>query len=137
MKKMISVFVAMAFMVWQTTSVGAYGDHDGGSMGSPSIDFSLDNSISADQKTASASTWISVPTGTNTYVSAYFLWENWDTSPLESTYLAAGHDGAVTVSPPALRAVTGEYYCVSSYHSITYYGGNGGTYMNTLYTSVP
>ena len=62
---------------------------------------------------------------------------NLDDMSLESTYLADGHDGAVTVSPPSLRAINGNYYCVSSYHSVTYYGGNGGTYMNNLFISVP
>ena len=137
MKKLVSVLVAMVFLICQTTSVGAYGDHDGGTMGSPTISFSFDNFISANQKTASASTWTSVPTGTSTYVSAHFLWENLDDMSLESTYLADGHDGAVTVSPPSLRAINGNYYCVSSYHSVTYYGGNGGTYMNNLFISVP
>ena len=35
MKKRVSVFVAMVFLVCQITSVGTYGDHDEGTMGSP------------------------------------------------------------------------------------------------------
>ena len=122
MKKLVSVLVAMVFLVCQTTSVGAYGDHDEGTMGYPnSITYKLDNSISANQKAASATTWTSVPTGTDTYVSG-------------SIYQADGRAGAVTVSPPSLLGETKVYYCVSSYHSVAY---NGGTYMNTLYTYIP
>lgn len=137
MKKLLVVTIAIAIALLTTLTVWAYGDHEEGDIGDPTIHYKLDNSISANQKTASASTWTSVPTGTNTYVSAYFLWENLDTSTFGSTYLADGHDGAVTVSPPSLQNEAKVYYCVSSYHSITYYGGNGGTYMNTLFTSIP
>ena len=135
MKKLVSVLVAMVFLVCQTTSVGAYGDHDEGTMGYPnSITYKLDNSISANQKAASATTWTSVPTGTDTYVSAHFLWKDPEDFSSGSIYQADGRAGAVTVSPPSLMGETKVYYCVSSYHSVAY---NGGTYMNTLYTYIP
>lgn len=142
MKKLVSVLVAMVFLICQTTSVGAYVesygehvDHDEGYIGYPtSIQFKFDNGISDDLNTAFATTWTSVSSGTSTYVSAEFLWERFDDSSSGSIYLADGHDGAVTVSPPSMAGIDGDYYSVSSYHAVTY---NGGTYTNNLYTFVP
>ncbi len=135
MKKMISVFVAILFIAWQTTSVGAYGDHDEGTMGYPnSITYKLDNGISGYLTDAFATTWTSLPTGTDAYVSAEFFWEDLSRSTSGSITLADGHVGAVTVSPPSVDGISIDYYSVSSYHLVGY---NGGVYTKNLFTFVP
>lgn len=85
-------------------------------------------------KTAFASTWTSVSSGTDTYVSADFYWENFEDSSTGTIHLAAGHAGAVSVSPPSMAGINGDYYCISSYHLVGY---NGGTYTKNLYEFVP
>jgi len=104
-------------------------------MGYPvSIQYKLDNGISDYLNNAYATTWTSVPTGADAYVSAEFFWEDFSRFTTGSITIADGHIGAVTVSPPSVDGITVDYYCVSSYHLVGY---NGGTYTKNLFTFVP
>ena len=131
MKKLLVVTIVIALLT--TLSVWAYGAHEEGYMGNPSIQYKLDNSIGADKNTASASTWTFTP-ASNVSVSAEFFWEDYENHVFGSFTMGNGNYGSISISPSSLAGTEKYYYQVTSYHIVNY---NGGTYTQTLNTYVP
>lgn len=116
----ISVTLALVLVV-SACIVWAYGNQVSGTIDDVTYQFS--NYISADQKSASATTWLSSPS-TDASVSVTFYWYIPGTTSQGSYTLGNGNYGEITVYAPTLPSSNMKYYKVVSNHIAGYHGIN-------------
>ncbi len=119
-RKIVVTIALMMVMILSACLVYAYGNQASGTIDGVTVNVS--NYISADKKSASATTWTSTPLA-DASVSVTFYWRLTVYPYTEgTTTMGNGNYGEITVNAPSLANQNKEYYKVVSNHIAGYHG---------------